>query len=108
MIFYDTIPIHRTNNGRRIIDRVYTLSFSQFSDMHWEKLLEIYARLPEWRGASEDGCACWYGTTEVFPHLIASVEPSGLHITGELELERLDEWHAAFLPFANALPHFLV
>ena len=108
MIYYDNSPIDSVANGHCIIDRVYALSFSEFSKTDWTRLLNIYSRLPGWQGASQEGCACWCGTSKPVPCLFASIEPSGLHVTGELGSDAWSEWHAAFLPFVEDLPHFLV
>lgn len=106
MIFYDNIPLASVEAEVASIDRVYTLALSDFSPSDWTKLQSIYASLPGWIGSDDDGCACWHGPTHSQPFLIASVEPSGLHITGRLYKHDWERWHEAFMASIRELPTF--
>ncbi|NUO75914.1 MAG: hypothetical protein HOQ32_07860 [Lysobacter sp.] len=101
-IWYDN---HSEDGG---VDRLYCLSFSSFSDEHWSVLSKAYKTLPGWSGELDDGCPCWFGTSQSAQFLIASVEPSGLHVFGSLNEEHLQQWHVAFLRAMSSLPTFSV
>jgi hypothetical protein len=101
-IWYDNNP----EDGD--VDRVYCLQLSGFSDENWSDLSDIYSTLPGWSGESDDGCPCWFGTTRSTQFLVASVEPSGLHVSGSLPNDKLQQWHVAFIRAISSLPTFVV
>lgn len=54
----------------------------------WEKVSVVYASMPYWTGDKK--CPCW--KTELI-HLVASVEPSGLQIYGDMPEEEWESWY---------------
>jgi hypothetical protein len=106
-IFYDNLTVEPASSGSVAVNRVYCLHFSAFSDNEWNCLADAYERLPSWKGV-EDGCPCWFGFTESPSFLTASVEPSGLQVTGQVTSTELQQWHSAFLAVAKTLPTFHV
>jgi hypothetical protein len=106
-IFYDNLTVKPASTGSIVVDRVYCLHFSTFSDSDWNCLANAYELLPSWKGI-EDGFPFWFGFTESPSFLTASVEPSGLQVTGQVTLSELQQWHSAFLAVATTLPTFQV
>lgn len=76
------------------VDRVYGIHYDM-TDEQWQRLDEIYRTLP---GYSADlGSSAWFGvkgSSEGW--LVASVEPSGLHVFGRLPIVEWQRWTAAF------------
>jgi hypothetical protein len=106
-IFYDNLTVKAASTGSVAVDRVYCLQFSMFSDSDWSCLANAYELLPSWKGI-EDGFPFWFGLTESTSFLTASVEPSGLQITGQVTSTELQQWHSAFLAIATILPTFKI
>ena len=90
------------------VERVYCLRFHEFSSTQWEQLQSLYESLPGWAGVGEHGCPCWFGTAEQPPFLVASVEPSGLQISGSLPSHDWRKWHEAFMAGLSGFPSFEV
>jgi hypothetical protein len=108
-ICYDNDASHLpANEGAVPIERVYCLRLSEFDPAQWERLQRLYESLPGWAGTGQHGCPCWFGTTEHPPFLMASVEPSGLQVTGSLPSADWSQWHNAFLDGLPGLPLFEV
>jgi len=107
-LFYDNDPSSLPSGTSVPVERVYCLRFAEFEEEHWEELQRVYESLPGWVGIGEHGCSCWYGKSEEPPFLSASVEPSGLMISGSLPPHDWTEWHEAFNPVVSRLPHFEV
>lgn len=60
----------------------------------WDKVAKIYKQLNGWLGfgagdRGEKGIPYWFSFSENEKHILASVEPGGLHFTGLMDL---DEW----------------
>jgi hypothetical protein len=67
------------------IGRMYCLLINSFTPSDWEKLRNIYRPLPHF--IEDTALPSWFGAnTDSEFHLIASVEPSGIEITGFLPL----------------------
>jgi hypothetical protein len=108
-IYYDNDASHLPAAGSAVpVERVYCLRFNEFVPEHWENLQRIYESLPGWAGIGEHGCPCWFGGSESPPFLVASVEPSGLQVTGSLPVDDWSNWHEAFLATLKELPTFEV
>lgn len=60
-------------------------------DHVWEELAKIYALMPGWIGYYE-GCPHWYSTNGDEKHIIASVEPSGILFTCNMEQDEFEAW----------------
>jgi hypothetical protein len=64
----------------------------------WDKILLIYSQLDGWLGFGEGdnkgqkGIPYWFGFNESQKHILASVEPSGLHFSGLIENEEWEIW----------------
>ena len=59
------------------------------SDDLWKKLSEVYASMPYW--AEEEKSPCWRAENI---DLVASVEPSGIQIFGEMPEEIWEIWYS--------------
>lgn len=59
----------------------------------WKKLDEVYSSMPYWAGycVGEQNVPCWKGDNI---DLEASVEPSGIQISGEMPEEIWESWLA--------------
>ena len=89
----------------RPVERVYGLSFNDFSESDWERLAVIYQNLPHWLGFGGDECPRWFGADEGKPpYLWASVEPAGLQVHGVLLAKDWEAWDAEFRRAAAILP----
>jgi hypothetical protein len=95
-------------NGYVNVDRVYCLSFSEFTERNWSQLSAIYTSLPGWAGSGTEGLPHWFGLSETPPYIYASVELSGLHIVGSIPQDDLQLWHHTFLESFTNLPVFKV
>lgn len=108
-IFYDNDASYLpTSPTAAPVERVYCLRFNEFKPEHWERLQRIYESLPGWAGVGEHGCPCWFGSSSSPPFLVASVEPSGLQVSGSLPERDWSRWHDVFLASLAALPTFEV
>jgi len=95
------------------IDKTYNLPTSTMTDDQWEALGQVYRTLPSFLGAPGDHCPSWFGLepedeSEMTPYLVASVEPSGLQVSGYLEYAVWKEWDRAFMERATAALGFSV
>jgi hypothetical protein len=95
-------------DGYVAVERVYALRLSEFSESDLKHLQETYEGLPGWAGTGSHGCSCWFGCEEVAPYLIASVEPSGLQVSGVLRPQDWHSWHEALVTRLPQLPVFEV
>lgn len=66
----------------------------------WEKITSVYEQLQGWVGFS-DGIPFWFGTNENDKHVCASVEPSGLLVSGYMDKEEWLHWIASFQEIAT-------
>lgn len=90
--FYDNNELAANEKGIVSIDRVYCLNFNAFIEATWEQLQQVYLVLPQYHIKSHQ-CPMWFGEEGVSSiYLCASVEPSGLHIIGELQTEQWELW----------------
>ena len=94
--------------GYVAVERVYALRCSEFNEDDWNRLLETYQGLPCWAGTGSHGCSCWFGSEEVAPYLVASVEPSGLQVSGVLHPQEWHSWHEALSTKLSQFPVFEV
>jgi hypothetical protein len=86
------------DTARRLmqVERVYGLDWHRFTDADWDQLTRIYASLPGWRPEATD-IARWHAVhDDRDPHLAASVEPSGLHVSGALTADQWSQWDTHF------------
>lgn len=95
-------------HGQFAVERVYAMRFSEFSEQDWKRLQETYESLPGWAGTGSHGCPCWFGSGEAAPYLLASVEPSGLLVSGVLSAQDWVRWHEALFPKLLQFPIFEV
>lgn len=72
------------------------------------KLAAIYQEMPGWLGLGEDGCPTWFGEDGTPRFLWASVEPSGLLISGELGDDEWKAWIERFMRRATEVLGFPV
>ena len=108
-LYYDNDASYlKAPEGHIAVERVYALRFSEFSEVDWKHLQETYEGLPGWAGIGSHGCPCWFGREEAAPYLVASVEPSGLQVSGVLRPQDWHCWHDALLTRLTQLPVFEV
>jgi hypothetical protein len=108
-LYYDNDTTSRPESGESVpVERVYCLRLNDFEAKQWEQLMRIYESLPGWVGVGEHGCPAWFSKSEQPPFLLASVEPSGLLVTGSLTPHAWQAWHEAFAPVLSRLPNFEV
>jgi hypothetical protein len=94
--------------GYVAVERVYALRFSEFNESDWKRLQETYEGLSGWAGTGSHGCSCWFGREEAAPYLLASVEPSGLQVSGVLRSQDWSSWHEALSTRLSQFPVFEV
>jgi len=107
-LYYDNPTSLSSPVGSIHVERVYAVRFAEFGEGEWEKLLRLFEALPAWQGEGEHGCSCWFSRSEVAPYLLASVEPSGLLVTGVLGKQEWEQWNSKFLACLRELPTFEV
>jgi hypothetical protein len=107
-LYYDNPTSLSSTEGSVSFERVYALRFAEFGEAEWKQLLSMFEALPAWQGEGEHGCSCWFGKAEVAPYLLASVEPSGLLVTGVLGKQEWEQWHSGFVARLPELPTFEV
>jgi hypothetical protein len=95
-------------DGYVAVERVYALRISEFNESDLKHLQEAYEGLPGWAGTGSHGCSCWFGREEVAPYLVASVEPSGLQVSGILRPQEWHSWHEALVTKLSQFPVFEV
>jgi hypothetical protein len=90
--------------GFVVVDGAYLFDWAQWSDANWVELDRIYRALPGWVGYV-DQIPYWFGAREQSPPwLLASIEPPGLQVYGELRIEDWRAWHEAFFARIQQLP----
>lgn len=82
--------------------------FSEFGEADWKRLQEAYELLPGWAGIGSHGCPCWFSRGEEAPYLVASVEPSGLQVSGVLRKQEWQSWREALEAKLSRFPVFEV
>ncbi|SFB31112.1 hypothetical protein [Clostridium frigidicarnis] len=104
--YYDNSIIKADEKGRVFIDRIYCLDFHKFNDDLWNKLGHVYNSLPYRIDTSFPN---WYGIEgESESYLWASVESSGLQISGELKEVEWNAWVKILNECLNMFPLFQV
>ncbi len=79
------------------------------SPTSWQALVEVYKTMPGWvDGSARDGCPTWWPDGSKKGFIGASVEPSGLLISGDVSLSTWRQWIAEFTQRASAALGFLV
>jgi hypothetical protein len=63
----------------------------------WFELRKVYVSMPGWIGFESEDCAYWFGKTEDEMHIEASVEPSGLVLSGFMEDRVWGKWIEEFI-----------
>lgn len=102
--YHDTAPVASDpETGLVTIDRVYRLDWDRFTSSHDAALQRVYRRLPGAR-CSVDALPGWYGRGDAPPSLEASVEPSGLQVTGELPPGAWEVWDRRFRELTSGFP----
>ncbi len=101
--FYDNCEIKTESKIK--IDRVYCLDFNDFHKDTWDKLADIYSKLP--KQIINNSVPSWFGEEgKSENYLYASVEPSGLQVVGVLNSEDWFVWEAIFNDMIKDLPSF--
>lgn len=82
-------------------------------DEIWSKVPKVYESLPGWlgfgkNGQGEEGIPYWFTFDEEKKSIIASVEPSGLHISGNMDDDEWNVWIATFKRTATEILGFKV
>lgn len=63
----------------------------------WQALIEVYKAMPGWvEGTDRDGCPMWWPDGNTAGMIGASVEPSGLLMTGNVSRTTWQRWMAEF------------
>lgn len=103
--YYDTAEARcDPGTGLATVDRIYCLDWDRFTRSHFAALGGLYLRLP---GAQQPTgeLPCWFGPDEgAPPYLLASIEPPGLQVTGELAVGDWEEWDRRFRELASGFP----
>ena len=60
------------------------------SELEWEKVARVYREMGEWVEGQE--VACWFGPINTARFVAASVEPSGLLVTGNIDSQLFRGW----------------
>lgn len=64
---------------------------------NWQALIEVYKAMPGWvDGTDRDGCPMWWPNGSTAGMIGASVEPSGLLMTGNVSHTTWERWIADF------------
>jgi len=104
--FYDNNVDHIAVSGANVaVERVYCIRSGDFVDNDWSKLDAAYRSLPGWIDYL-DGIPHWFGPQGAIPSLSASVEPSGLIVSGTVPVQVWESWHATFSREIAGLPMF--
>lgn len=59
-------------------------------DKDWVKILDVYKSMDGWLEGNE--LPCWYDTEDDARYILASAEPSGILLYGELESDLWTGW----------------
>ena len=63
----------------------------------WIELRKVYISMPGWIGFGKDDCAYWFGKVEDDIHIEASIEPSGLVLSGFIDDKSWAKWVEEFI-----------
>ncbi|CAL2060556.1 hypothetical protein [Tenacibaculum sp. 190524A05c] len=79
----------------------------------WDKVLLVYEQMPGWigyrnDGNGEEGLPYWFSFDENEKSIFASIEPSGLHLMANMELNEWVEWKTEFKKCATEILGFKV
>jgi hypothetical protein len=106
--FYDNNTDHIPVTGSNIaVERVYCIRVEDFTEAQCKRLDEIYRNLPGWVDYVE-GIPCWFGADGSVPSLSASVELSGLIVSGTTPKDAWAGWDADFQRQIADFPKFEV
>jgi hypothetical protein len=107
MNYYDNNEILADLNGNVYVDRVYCLDFNLFDSKCWSNLSQVYRLLPNQIIIDNIEQAIWFGEESSCEHyLYASVEPSGLQVTGFLNNSDWNMWEQIFNAHLTEFPLF--
>lgn len=97
------------------VDKTYNIPCFSMTEAQWDGLVAVYAALPGYLGFSEEeGCPGWFGWPPVdgqdegVAYLVASAEPSGLVVAGQLPPEVWAAWDSTFMELASGVLGFRV
>lgn len=79
----------------------------------WDQLETVYNQMTGWigfgkNGKGEDGIPYWFGYDENEKHILASIEPSGLHFSANMEENEWNSWKSDFKKLATEILGFKV
>ncbi|AUP81578.1 hypothetical protein C1H87_08800 [Flavivirga eckloniae] len=79
----------------------------------WDKIHLVYEKMPGWigfgkDGKGENGIPYWFSYNENEKSIFASVEPSGLHLFANMELNEWIEWKTEIKRVATEILEFKV
>jgi len=79
----------------------------------WDKVPTVYKKMTGWigfrkDGKGENGIPYWFSYNEEEKHILASVEPGGLLISGKMESKEWDDWKTEFKQIATQTLGFKV
>ncbi len=67
------------------MNKSITLSLPyNLSKQQWIKVDRVYKNMYSWKGYDDNKCPTWFGTETENQYLYASVEPSGLIVSGKI------------------------
>ena len=74
----------------------------------WEKVPLVYEKMQGWIGYDEDGIPYWFSFNEDQKSISASVEPSGLQFSANMNNNDWLEWKTEFKRIATQILGFKV
>ena len=74
----------------------------------WNKVPLVYEKMNGWIGFGKDGAPYWFNYDENKKSISVSIEPSGLQVIANMELEEWTEWKANFKKTATEILGFKV
>ncbi len=108
-LFYDNqVQSDTSEVDFQMVERVYAIRFSNFTEAHWKRLDVTYQSLPEFVDYGNCDIPFWFGTEDSPLFLSASVEPSGLLVHGRLSAEQWLAWDTKFREHLPEFPTFEV
>jgi hypothetical protein len=94
--FYDNPTDHIASHEATVpVERVYCLRVEECTESQLLALDQLYRSLPGWVDYLH-GIPHWFGRAGAIPALSASVEPSGLVVSGTAPIDAWESWDAAF------------
>jgi len=106
--FYDNPTGHIAANDTSVpVERVYGLRIEECTESQLRALDQLYRSLPGWIDYL-DGIPHWFGRTGTVPALSASVEPSGLIVSGTVPVGAWESWDTRFRQGTAGFPSFEV